>query len=92
MELYSKHMTGVTFMIILFILDHTVGLLWLSSSGFATSHLPGCLCRWTFSLNIRMSKLPSYTSTSCLYSLLEDPTWEPQALQLIFVVVFGAVD
>ena len=57
MDLYSKHMTDVTIMIILIILDHIVDLLWLSSSGFATSHLPGCLCRWTFSLNIR---LPSY--------------------------------
>ena len=76
MDFYSKHMTAVTILIILYILDHAVGLLWLSSSGFATSHLPGCVCLWTFSLNIRFSTLPSDTFTSCLDSLLEDPTWE----------------
>ena len=59
---------------------------------YATTHLPGYLCSWTFSLNIGLNMLPSHSFMPCLDNLLGYFTGEFQALQLIVIAVFGAVD
>ena len=51
-----------------------LGFLKLGSSGSATTHLPGCFCPWTFSLNIGLNMSPSDSFMSCLDSLLGYPT------------------
>ena len=66
--------------------------LYLSSSGSANAQLPGCFCPWTFSLNIGLNILPLDTVVSCLHSLLGYSTGGFQALQLIVLAAFGAVD
>ena len=47
---------------------------------------------WTVSLNIGLKMLPSDSFTACLHSLLGYSTGEFQALQLIVLAAFGAVD
>ena len=54
--------------------------------------LPGCFRPWTFSLNIGLNMLNSDALMSCLHSLLGYSTGEFQALQLIVLAAFGAVD
>ena len=54
--------------------------------------LPGCICPRTFSLNIGLSMFPLDSFMSCLHSLLGYSTGEFQALQLIVLAAFAAVD
>ena len=70
-------------------LIYTLGFLYISNSGSANTQLPGCFCPWTFSLNIGLNMDPFM---SCLHSLLGNSTGEFQALQLIVLAAFGAVD
>ena len=55
------------------------------------TNLSGCFCPWTFSLNIGLNMLPSDSFLSCLDSLPGHSIMF-QALQLIVLAVFGAVD
>ena len=78
------------YMAIHYFLNYTLGF--LSSSGSANTELLRCFRPWTFSLNIGWNMLPSDSFMSCLHSLLGYSTGEFQALQLIVLAVFGAVD
>ena len=69
-----------------------LGFLKLCSFGSVATHLPGFFCPWIFSVNIGLSISPSNSFVSCLDSRLGYSTWEFQALQLIALAVFGAVD
>ena len=80
------------FMAIDYFLNNTLGFLYPSSSGSANAQLPGCFRPWTFSLNIGLNMLPLDSFMSCLQSVLGYSTWEFQALQLIVLAAFGAVD
>ena len=60
--------------------------------GFVNAHLPGCFCPWTFRLNIGLNTSPSDSFVSYLNSHLGYSAGEFQALQLIVLAVFGAVD
>ena len=60
--------------------------------GFVNAHLPGCFCPWTFRLNIGLHTSPSDSFVSYLNSHLGYSAGEFQALQLIVLAVFGAVD
>ena len=80
------------FMAINYFLNYTLGFLYLNSSGSANAQLPGCFRPWTFALNIGLNMLPLDTFMPCLHSLLGYSTGEFQALQLIVLVAFGAVD
>ena len=60
--------------------------------GFINAHLPGCFCPWTFRLNIGLNTSPSDSFVSYLNSHLGYSAGEFQALQLIVLAVFGAVD
>ena len=64
----------------------------VSSFGSANAHLLGRFRPWTFPLNIELKMLPLDSLMSCLDSLLGHSTREFQALQLIVLTVFGAVD
>ena len=79
-------------MAILYLLKYTLGFLWLSRFGSANAQLPGCFRPWTLSLNIGLNMLHSDSFISCLHSLVGYSTRELQALQLIVLVPFGAVD
>ena len=79
--------TGI-FMAINYLLIYTLGFLYISNSGSANAQLPGCFCPWTFSLNM----FPLDSFMSCLHSLIGYSTGEFQALQLIVLAAFGAVD
>ena len=79
-------------MAINYLLIYTLGSLYISKSGSANAQLPGCFCPWTFSLNIGLSMFPLDSFMSCLHSLLWYSTGEFQALQLIVLAAFGAVD
>ena len=83
--------TGI-FMAINYLLIYTLGFLNISDSGSANAQLPGCFGPWTFSLNIGLSMFPLDSFMSCLHSPLGYSTGEFQALQLIVLVAFGAVD
>ena len=83
--------TGI-YMAINYLLIYTFGFLYMSKSGSANAQLPGCLSPWTFSLNIGLSMFPLDSFMSCLHSLLGYSTGEFQALQLIVIAAFGAVD
>ena len=74
------------------LLNYILGFLYLSSYGSANAQLPGWFCPWTFPLNIGLNMLPLDSFMSCLHSLLGYSTGEFQALQLIVLAVFGAVD
>ena len=80
------------FMDIDYFLNYTLGVPYLSSSGSANVQLPGCFRPWTFSLNIGLNMLPLDSFMSCLHSLLGYSTGKFQALQLIVLAAFGAVD
>ena len=75
-----------------YLLICTLGFLYISNSGSANAQIPGCFCPWTFSLNIGLNMFPLDSFMSCLHSLLGYSTRELQALQLIVLVEFGAVD
>ena len=79
-------------MAIHYFLKYTIGFLYLSSSGSANAQLPGCFCPLTFPLNIGLNMLPLDSFISCLHSQLGYSTGEFQALQLIVLAAFGAVD
>ena len=61
-------MVAIIIGIFMGILNSTVGFLWLGS--FGSTHLHGCFCPWTFSLNSGFDKLPSDYFVSCLEFLL----------------------
>ena len=73
-------------------LNYILGFLYLSSYSSANAQLPGCFRPWTFPLNIGLNMLPLDSFMSYLHTLLGYPTWEFQALQLIVLAAFGAVD
>ena len=50
------------------------------------------LCPWTFSVNMGLNMFPLDPFMSFLHSLLGYSTGEFQALQLIVLAAFGAVD
>ena len=79
-------------MAIYYLLIYTLGFLYISNSGSANAQLPGCYCPWTFFLNIGLNMFPLDSFMSCLHSLLGYSTGELQALQLIVLAAFGAVD
>ena len=79
-------------MAINYLLIYILGFLYISSSGSANAQLPGCFRPWTFSLNIGLNMFHLDFFMSCLHSLLGYSTWEFQALQLIVLAAFGAVD
>ena len=74
------------------LLFYTLDFIYISNSGSANAQLPGCFCPWTFSLNIGLDMFPWDSLMSCLHSLLGYSTGEFQALQLIVLTAFGAVD
>ena len=55
-------------------------------------HLPGSFCPWFLSLNVGLNMLPSDSFLSCLDFLLGYSTGEFQALQLIVLSLFGAME
>ena len=69
-----------------YFLIYTLGFFFISNSGSANAQLPGC-----FSLNIGLNMLPLDSFVLCLHSLL-GYTGEFQALQLIVLAAFGAVE
>ena len=71
---------------------YTLGFIYISSSGSANVQLPGCFRLRTLSLDIGLNMFPLDSFMSCLHSLLGYSTGEFQALQLIALVAFGAVD
>ena len=83
--------TGI-FMAINYLLIYTLGCLYINNSGSANAQFPGCFCPWTFSLNIGLNMFPLVAFMSCLHSLLGYSPGEFQALQLIVLAAFGAVD
>ena len=83
--------TGI-FMAINCLLIYTLGFLCISNSGSANTQLHGCFCPWIFSLNIGLNMFPLDSFMSCLHSILGYSTGEFQALQLIVLAAFGAVD
>ena len=83
--------TGI-FMAINYLLIYILGFFNISNSGSANAQLPRCFYPWTFSLNIGLNMFPLDSFISCLHSLLGYSTGEFQALQLIVLVAFGAVD
>ena len=80
------------FMAINYFLIYTLGFLSISSSGSANAQLPGCFRPWTFSLNIGLDMFPLDSFMSSLHLLLRYFTGEFQALQLIVLAAFDAVD
>ena len=79
-------------MAINYLLIYTLGFRYKSYSVSANAQLPGCFRPYTFSLNIGSNIFPLDSFMSCLHSLLEYSTGEFQALQLIVLAAFGAVD
>ena len=79
-------------MAINYLLIYTLGFLYISSSGSANAQLPGCFRPWTFSFNIGLNMFLLDSCMSCLHSLLGYSTGEFQALQLIVLAAFDAVD
>ena len=83
--------TGI-FMAINYLSIYILGFLYISNSGSANAQLLGCFCLWTFSLNIGLNMFPLDSFMSCLHSQLGYSIGEFQALQLIVLAAFGAVD
>ena len=80
------------FMAINNFLNYTLGSLYLSSSGSANAQLPGCFRPRTFSLNIGLNMF-LWTPLCHVYIPYNGySTGEFQALQLIVLKAFGAVD
>ena len=77
------------FIICLILMNYLMELYFI---GFVNAHLPGCFCPWTFRLNIGLNTSPSDSFVSYLNSHLGYSAGEFQALQLIVLAVFGAVD
>ena len=69
-----------------------ITLIVTSLSLFLRAQLTGCFCPWTFRLNIGLNTSPSDSFVSYLNSHLGYSAGEFQALQLIVLAVFGAVD
>ena len=69
-----------------------LGFLELDNFGSAIAHLLGCFCLKTFLWNFSLYMLSSDSFMSNLYSKLGYPTGEFQALQLVVIALFGAVD
>ena len=82
----------VIFMAIDYLLIDTLCFLYISNSDSANAELIGCFCSWTLSLNIGLNMFPLDSFMSCLHSLLEHSTGEFQALQLMVLAAFAAVD
>ena len=80
------------FMVIIFSLNDMFRLSVLSSSDSPNAHLPTCFRPRTFRLNIGLHIFFSDSFVYYLDFLLGYSTWAFQALQLIVLVVFGAVD
>ena len=80
------------FLAINYLLIYTLGFLYISNSGSVNTQLPGCFCPWTFSLNIGLNMFRLDSFMSCLHSLLGYSTGESQALQVIVLAAFVAVD
>ena len=80
------------FMAIHYFFHYILGCPYLSSPGSTDAQLPGCFPPWTFSLDIGLNMLPLDFFMSCLNSLLGNSTGEFQALQLIILAAYGAVD
>ena len=80
------------FIAINYLLIQALGFLCISSSGSANAQLPGCVRPWTFFLNIGLNMFPLGSFMSCLHSLQAYSTGEFQALHLIVLAAFGAVD
>ena len=78
-----------TFIICLILMNYLMEFYFI---GFVNAHLPGCFCPWTFRLNIGLNTSPSDSFVSYLNSHLGYSAGEFQALQLIVLAVFGAVD
>ena len=74
------------------LLFYTLGFLYISNSDSANAQLPGCFCPRTFPVNIGLNMFPLDSFMSCLHSLLGYSTGAFQALQLIVLAAFGAVD
>ena len=74
------------------LLIYHLDFLYISNYGSANAQLPGCFSPWTFSLNIGLNMFPLDSFMSCLHFLLGYSTGEFQALQLIVLAAFGAVD
>ena len=79
-------------MAILFISNFTFGLSVARYFWFCNYSPPWMFSPWIFILNIGLNMLPSDSFMSCLDSLIRYSTGELKALQLIVLVVFGAVD
>ena len=77
------------FIICLILMNYLMEFYFIS---FVDAHLPGCFCPWTFRLNIGLNTSPSDSFVSYLNSHLGYSAGEFQALQLIVLAVFGAVD
>ena len=80
------------FMAINNLLIYNLDFLYISRSGSANAQLPGCFRPWTFYLNIGLNMFRFDPFMLCLHSLLRYSKGEFQNLQLIVLVVFGAVD
>ena len=80
------------FMAINYLLIYILGFLYISSSGSANAQLPGCFLAWTFSFNIGLDMFHLDSFMSCLHLLPGYSTGELQALQVIVLAAFGAVD
>ena len=79
-------------MAINYLLIYTLGFLYISNSGSANAQIPGCFRLCTLSLNIGLNMFPLDSFMSFLHSLLGYSKGEFQALQLIVLAAFGAVD
>ena len=75
-----------------YLLIYTLGILYISNSGSANAQLSECFRPWTFSLNIGLKMFPLDSFMACLHSLLGYSTGKFQALQLIALAAFGAMD
>ena len=85
-------MIVVTIFWIFIAIHYVLGFLSLSISGSANAQLSGCFRPSEFSLNFGLNMLTSDSFMSCLHSLLGFSQVEFQALQLIFLAAFSAVD
>ena len=75
-----------------FILNYMLIILIPSSSGSANAHLTGCFRFWPFLLNKGLDMIPLDFFMSCLDFLQGYSTGDFQALELIALVVFDALD
>ena len=83
-------MIVVTITGIFMVINYHFGFLYISNSGSANTQLPGCVLDILLYIGLNMFPLDSFMS--CLHSLLGYSTGEFQALQLIVLAAFGAMD